>query len=410
MVSLEIQGTPYVPIHDISGNVVCLTDHHGEVIERYRYTVFGEAEILSPSGKQLTTSPIGNPYQYASKRLDPETSFIAFGLRYYDPSLGRWLTPDPAGYDDGPNLYAYVHNSPLLYYDQFGLMSIALNTSINPNMQERLWDDDRSIWEKLYSHFTNKDPSVYQINYEKFLISDASPEEHLNSLSIADDILPSSCFSEEASIFNLNNSGLIDPQTNAPYNFREISGLLIGGVNGNDNNNNSFRRSMIHLASLANHNFIAVHSPTFGLAGDIFRCISGKFRVASETVKKIHDVWYDFFRKNPHGRVCWTAHSRGCIDTRNALLSFPKELRERITIIAVAPACFIEPELCQESYYLVSKGDLIPYTDFSRMIKYQHLIDFVPADTSMLSSHALTSQVYEPHLERLYQNFEKWNK
>ena len=77
--------------------MICLLDLQGNVVERYRYTAYGEAEILSLSGKQLTTSAVSNPYQYASKRLDPETGFIAFGLRYYDPSLGRWITPDPAG-------------------------------------------------------------------------------------------------------------------------------------------------------------------------------------------------------------------------------------------------------------------------------------------------------------------------
>ena len=98
-----------------------LIDHHGQVIERYRYSVFGESEVLSPEGAKLTASKVANPWQYANKRLDEETGLVAFGLRCYDPSLGRWITPDPAGYVDGSNLYAYVHNSPLLYWDRFGL-------------------------------------------------------------------------------------------------------------------------------------------------------------------------------------------------------------------------------------------------------------------------------------------------
>ncbi|MBX9743886.1 MAG: hypothetical protein K2X08_01600 [Chlamydiales bacterium] len=30
-----------------------------------------------------------------------------------DPTLGRWLNPDPAGFVDGANLYVFVQNSPL---------------------------------------------------------------------------------------------------------------------------------------------------------------------------------------------------------------------------------------------------------------------------------------------------------
>ena len=34
------------------------------------------------------------------------------------------MTPDPAGFSDGPNLYAYVHNSPLILVDPYGLTAL----------------------------------------------------------------------------------------------------------------------------------------------------------------------------------------------------------------------------------------------------------------------------------------------
>src|SRR4029077_6147994 len=40
---------------------------------------------------------------------------------YYCPETGRWITPDPAGFTDGPNLYAYVQNNPLTLFDPYGL-------------------------------------------------------------------------------------------------------------------------------------------------------------------------------------------------------------------------------------------------------------------------------------------------
>ena len=70
MVAVELQGIPYVPIHDISRNVSALLSLQGEVLENYRYTVFGETEIRDPSGTLLKQSAFGNPWQYASKRLD----------------------------------------------------------------------------------------------------------------------------------------------------------------------------------------------------------------------------------------------------------------------------------------------------------------------------------------------------
>ena len=40
----------------------------------------------------------------------------------YDPSIGRWLSEDPSGFDGGdPNLYRYVGNSPTNFTDATGL-------------------------------------------------------------------------------------------------------------------------------------------------------------------------------------------------------------------------------------------------------------------------------------------------
>jgi len=67
---------------------------------------------------------VHSPWRFASKRLDEETGFYYFGKRYYSPQIGRWVTPDPAGFADGPNLYSYVHNSPLTLLDPYGLSAL----------------------------------------------------------------------------------------------------------------------------------------------------------------------------------------------------------------------------------------------------------------------------------------------
>ena len=118
-VAIELKGKPYAPIHDLSGNVIALIDSKGNLFESYRYSAFGEEQILDAHG-QLQKSSL-NPWRFSSKRTDEELHLIYFGRRYYDPSLGRWLTQDPLGYADGPNLYAYVSNNPLTHHDLYGL-------------------------------------------------------------------------------------------------------------------------------------------------------------------------------------------------------------------------------------------------------------------------------------------------
>ncbi|MDP1978680.1 RHS repeat domain-containing protein [Undibacterium sp.] len=112
-IAIEIADKVYAPIHDHFGNVCCLVNSStGETEQCYRYTAFGEA---------TSHGSVRNPWQYASKRFDELTGFHRFGKRDYDCRLGRWLTPDPAGFTDGPNLYAYVHNCPMTLFDPWGL-------------------------------------------------------------------------------------------------------------------------------------------------------------------------------------------------------------------------------------------------------------------------------------------------
>ncbi|MCE5293700.1 MAG: hypothetical protein LLF94_03690, partial [Chlamydiales bacterium] len=113
-IAIELGTKCYIPIHDIQGSVSTLVDFNGQVVEHYRYDAFGN-ETTS------TNAPI-NPWRFSSKRVDPETGMINFGRRYYDPTLGKWLTQDPLGLKAGPNLYAYCLNNPMSRLDPYGLL------------------------------------------------------------------------------------------------------------------------------------------------------------------------------------------------------------------------------------------------------------------------------------------------
>jgi RHS repeat-associated protein len=117
-VAIEIDGTPYVPFHDPYGNIVALHTLSGVRVAQYAYTPFGERLPAQAS--------IQSPYLFASKRYDPFTGLVFFGSRYYLPSFGRFLTPDPLYPSDGPGLYTFVHNNPLTAYDPYGLFSVGL--------------------------------------------------------------------------------------------------------------------------------------------------------------------------------------------------------------------------------------------------------------------------------------------
>jgi RHS repeat-associated protein len=56
---------------------------------------------------------------------DLELSQVSYyRARYYDPSLGRFLSEDPTGYQAGPNFYSYVGNAPTDLIDPSGLLQV----------------------------------------------------------------------------------------------------------------------------------------------------------------------------------------------------------------------------------------------------------------------------------------------
>jgi RHS repeat-associated protein len=44
-----------------------------------------------------------------------------YGYRYYDPAAGRWPSRDPIGEEGGVNLYGFVENDGVDFYDLLGL-------------------------------------------------------------------------------------------------------------------------------------------------------------------------------------------------------------------------------------------------------------------------------------------------
>jgi RHS repeat-associated protein len=105
---------------------------------QYRYGTFGE-----PLGLGGPEAARHNPIRFASQYSDPETGLVYFGHRYYQPSLGRFLSQDPlhdpafselhatdipVGFDRErlwlePNPYMFALNNPLGYEDWLGLCS-----------------------------------------------------------------------------------------------------------------------------------------------------------------------------------------------------------------------------------------------------------------------------------------------
>lgn len=62
----------------------------------------------------------GKTHRHNGKQRD-RSGLYYYGARYYAPWLSCWISPDPGGTADGPNLYCMVHNNPINNVDKQGL-------------------------------------------------------------------------------------------------------------------------------------------------------------------------------------------------------------------------------------------------------------------------------------------------
>ena len=95
------------------GSTIALTDPTGAVATQYTYEPFGNT---SSSG-----SASNNTVQFTGRENDGSGLYF-YRARYYAPNIGRFISADPQ--EDGPNVYAYVGNSPLTFIDPAGLVQL----------------------------------------------------------------------------------------------------------------------------------------------------------------------------------------------------------------------------------------------------------------------------------------------
>jgi len=108
---------------------VAVVDEDGEILERYEYDAYGKPTMWLGDYDMINAeiSPYGNPYYFTGRRVDEIDNgvwMIQYNRnRFYDYYTGCWLNQDPIGYQDGPNLYAYVGSNPVNFADSMGLFS-----------------------------------------------------------------------------------------------------------------------------------------------------------------------------------------------------------------------------------------------------------------------------------------------
>jgi len=97
------------------------TNQAGAVVWQWQSDAFGNGhpnEDVDGNGVSVQLN-LRFPGQY----YDAETGLHYNWNRYYDPSIGRYITSDPIGLEGGLNTYAYTEGNPIGLIDPMGLAS-----------------------------------------------------------------------------------------------------------------------------------------------------------------------------------------------------------------------------------------------------------------------------------------------
>ena len=135
LLMIQDGSAEYYPIYDGARNIVGLYNETGGIAAAYEYDAYGR--IVNQSG----TYAASNPFRFSTKYTDEDTDLVYYGLRYYNPKIGRFINRDPIGESGGINLNAFVGNNPVNYYDYLGLHPD------DPEEDEDLDDYDLDPWE-----------------------------------------------------------------------------------------------------------------------------------------------------------------------------------------------------------------------------------------------------------------------
>jgi len=110
-------GTVNWALTDHQGTMRDIVSDAGVVLNHIEYDSFGIVTAES-------NPAVGMLFGFTGRERDTETGLQYNRARYYDPSVGRFISQDPSGFrGNDANLYRYAYNSPLIFLDPTGLQA-----------------------------------------------------------------------------------------------------------------------------------------------------------------------------------------------------------------------------------------------------------------------------------------------
>ncbi len=117
----------------------------------YEFTPYGQ--VYAHTGETTTHLFTGHDW-------DPTANLYYAPFRYYAPGLARWLTRDPLGMADGPNVYSYVSGNVINRHDPLALEpgddATTCQDKCDKEYKKVLKKQGCTLWNMLKCYFKKK--------------------------------------------------------------------------------------------------------------------------------------------------------------------------------------------------------------------------------------------------------------
>lgn len=114
---LPLRGVDWYLTDDL-GTVRDISSSAGAVVNHIDYDSFGR--VISGSHENIS-----DRFLFVGREFDSDIGLYFLRARFYDPSLGRFVSTDPVGFEGHDyNLYRYANNNPSNDLDSFGEVSL----------------------------------------------------------------------------------------------------------------------------------------------------------------------------------------------------------------------------------------------------------------------------------------------
>ena len=122
--AMKYQNEMYFYRKNLFGDILGILDSHGTELVKYEYNSWGK--LLNLTDYSLNGLGRKNPFRFKGYYYDEELGMYYLNSRYYDPEVGRFISPDTTDIlevqDDlyDKNLYAYCDNNSVMRIDSSG--------------------------------------------------------------------------------------------------------------------------------------------------------------------------------------------------------------------------------------------------------------------------------------------------